>query len=75
MVSDCWKKTQLPKFWNFPKFLVDSEASTINPIKYLRPIFDSKFSITFIFSFLLQDTRKPRNLTKLDLNILDPFFL
>ena len=37
--------------------------------------FYSKFFITIIFYFLSQDTRWPRNMNKLNLNILDAFFL
>ena len=42
-------------------------------------IFDDTFqypiSLSFIFLFWSQDTGRPRNMTKLDLNILNAFFL
>ena len=48
----------------------DSEASLIYLTKFLRPVFDNIFSLS-LFLFLSQDTRRPRNMNKLDLNILD----
>ena len=56
----------VPKTGNCPQSWADSKASTINPIKYLRLLFISKFFITVFFVIR---HRRPRNMMKLDLNI------
>ena len=56
--TDAWPLKALKKIFQrsnknlkFPQDLADSQASTINPIKYLRQFFDSQFFINLIFRF------------------------
>ena len=60
--SDSWRKNsymasensqeniakKYKKTWNCTQFLVDLEALTINPIKFLMPRFNCKFLVVFV---------------------------
>ena len=63
MLSDSWKSAfkmasenpqknitkKYEKTWNFPASLAISEALTIHPTNFLRPLFDSQFFLSFNF--------------------------
>ena len=54
MASEAPQKNIAKKYentWNCPASLTISEALTIYPTNFLRPLFNSQFSLTFTFYF------------------------